>query len=532
MRRAPCRPTYGLAHAALAAIVAAALLCATAAPARAQSLADFEKKVTLHRLANGWTFLIVERPVAPVFSFATYADVGSAQEVLGITGIAHMFEHMAFKGTEKIGTKNYGAEKVALDKIEAAYKAYDAERRKKNADPARVKDLEKAWKDAQEAAEPYIAKSEFDDIIDREGGVGLNAGTSNDQTVYFYSLPSNKLELWAYLESERFGTPVFRQIYKERDVIKEERRMRTESSPMGRLMEQFLATAFIAHPYKMPVVGYMSDLDSFTMTDAYAFFHKYYVPSNLYTAIVGDVKASEVIPILETYFGRIPKGDPPPPLRTVEPEQNGEKIVKIADPGQPMYGEGYHRPSGTDLDAEAYDALAAILGGSGGFGPMGGGGGNRTSRLYRSLVRDKQIAANVNVFASFPGDKYPTLMVVFAVPAKGHTIEEVRDGIRAELDKIKTQEVGDDELNRVKAKAKADLVRSLASNNGLAFALSASEARFGDWREVFKSVDKIDRLTRADIMRVAKATFKDTNRTVGYIETTGTATPKPAPAGE
>src|SRR5262245_9241295 len=238
-----------------ATLAVAVILCAAGSPASAQSVQEFEKKVTRHRLANGWTFVIVERPVAPVFSFATYADVGATQEVPGITGIAHMFEHMAFKGSRQIGTKDYAAEKVAMDKIESAYRAFDDERRKKGADPERVKSLEKAWKDAQEAAEQYVVKNEFDDIIDREGGVGLNAGTSSDQTIYFYSMPSNKLELWAYLESERFRDPIFRQFYKERDVVKEERRMRTESTPSGRLIEQFLAAAFTAHPYGMPVVG-------------------------------------------------------------------------------------------------------------------------------------------------------------------------------------------------------------------------------------------------------------------------------------
>jgi predicted Zn-dependent peptidase len=324
---------------------------------------------------------------------------------------------------------------------------------------------------------------------------------------------------------------VFRQFYKERDVVKEERRMRTESTPSGRLIEQFLAAAFTAHPYGMPAVGYMSDLDSFSMTDAQAFYRKYYVPSNLYTSIVGDVKAAEVIPILEKYFGGIPKGDPPPPVRTLEPEQTGERVVKINDPGQPLYLEGYHRPSGNDPDRESYIALASVLGGGGGgFG--GGGGGNRTARLYRSLVRDKQLAAVATVFDTFPGDKYPNLMVVLAVPGKGHTVDEVRDAVRAELKRIASEEIGDDELARVKAKAKADLVRSFQGNSGLAFGISIAQARYGDWRELFRTVERLDKVTKADVLRVARATFKDTNRTVGYIETTPASAPKPAPSGE
>src|SRR5262252_8658263 len=259
------RPGAGL---ALAILMAAA----TALPARAQSLTDFEKKVTVKTLPNGWTFVICQRPEAPVFSFATHVNVGSVQEVDGITGIAHMFEHMAFKGTTTIGTTDYAAEKKALEKVDQAYDAYDAARRARTPDAAKVDAALKAFKDAQEEADKFIKKNEFGEIIDREGGVGLNAGTGADSTVYVYSLPSNKFELWAYLESERFIHPVFREFYKERDVVKEERRLRTESQPIGRLIEQFGLVAFAASPYHHPVVGYMSDLDSFTRADAEKFY--------------------------------------------------------------------------------------------------------------------------------------------------------------------------------------------------------------------------------------------------------------------
>jgi len=418
-----------------------------------------------------------------------------------------MFEHMAFKGTPNIGTNNYEQEKVALDKIDKAYAAYDAERRKPGADAEKLKALEKAWKDAQEEADKYIVKNEFDEIVDREGGVGLNAGTGADSTVYFYSLPSNKTELWAYLESERFMHPVFREFYKERDVVKEERRLRTESQPFGRLFEQFVSTAFMAHPYHQPVVGYMSDLNSFSREDAEAFYKKYYIPSNLVTAVVGDVKAADLIPVLDKYFGRIPKGDPPPPLRTVEPPQTAEKVVKLSDPAQPLYMEGYHKGSATDPDDSIYDAISDVL------------SNGRTSRLYRSLVRDKQIAVTAQVISGFPGNKYPNLFVVFAVPSRGHGNDEVREAIRAELNRLKTDDITDEELAMVKTRTKASVIRSLSSNNGIATNLAEYQTAYGDWRELFRSVEKIEKVTKADIRRVAAKTFVDTNRTVGMIET-------------
>ena len=500
-----------------ACLVAVALLCAIG-PAIAQDIPDLEQKVTVHKLANGWTFIIYERPVAPVFSFATQVNVGSAQEVPGITGIAHMFEHMAFKGTPHIGTNDYADEKVALARVDEAYAAYDKARREPDADPKKVEALEKAWKGAQEAADKYVVKNEFGDIIDRSGGVALNAGTGADSTVYFYSLPSNKTELWAYLESERFLHPVFREFYKERDVVKEERRLRTESQPIGRLLEQFLATAYVAHPYKHPTVGYMSDLDSFSREDAEAFYKKYYVPSNMVTAVVGDVKAKDLIPILDEYFGRIPKGDPPPPLRTVEPPQIAEKIVRMPDPSQPIYAEAYHKGAITDPDEPVYDAISDIL------------SNGRTSRLYRSLVRDKEIAVNVGAFAGLPGEKYPSLYLVYAVPARGHSNEEVRDAIHAELERLKNEDITDEELAMVKTRAKADLIRGMDSNLGLANNLAEYQTFFGDWKALFESTARIDKVTKADIRRVAARTFIETNRTVGMIETAA-ATPASDEAG-
>ncbi|MCU1245670.1 MAG: peptidase M16-like protein, partial [Acidobacteria bacterium] len=246
-------------------LLPAVVLVMIAVTLQAQDLASYEKRTTVKKLDNGLTLIVMERPEAPVFSFATQVNVGSAQEVPGITGLAHMFEHMAFKGTDKIGTSNYEGEKAALAKVEESYAAYDAERRKPvGSDPVRVKELETAWKDSMDAANKFVVPNEFSKIIDRAGATGVNAGTASDETVYFYSMPSNQVELWAYLESERFLHPVFREFYKERDVVFEERRMRTESSPQGRLIEQFLAEAFTAHPYGFPTVGWPSDLHSFS----------------------------------------------------------------------------------------------------------------------------------------------------------------------------------------------------------------------------------------------------------------------------
>ncbi len=487
-------------------IVALACVVAVAAlPVAAQDIEAFEKNLTEVTLDNGLRVLVYERPTAPVVSFFTLVDVGAAQEVPGITGIAHMFEHMAFKGTTKIGTTDYKAEKKAMDAVDKAYRAYDKERRKPGgADPEKLEQLEKAWMDAQKAAAEYVVQNEFVSIVDRAGGVGLNAFTSADQTGYMFSLPANKVELWAYLESERFLDPVLREFYKERDVVQEENR-RQDSQPTGRLMQQAMGAAFIAHPYGQGIGGHMSDLESFSREDALAFYKKHYVPANMIVAIVGDVKADEVVPIVTRYFGRIPRGTKPDPLRTVEPEQIVERVIKMPDKSQPMYVEGYHKPEATHPDDAVYDVLNDIL------------SAGRTSRLYRRLVRDDKTAAAAFAFAGFPGNKYPNMMLFMAIPTQDSSNEIVQAAIQEELERIKTEPVSDEELQRAKTRAKAGLVRGLQSNFGIAAQLATYEVLYGDWRELFRSVERIDKVTKEDLMRVANDTFKPTNRTIAMI---------------
>ncbi|MGA8491195.1 MAG: pitrilysin family protein [Terriglobales bacterium] len=479
-----------------------------AALADAQDLASFEKRTTVKTLANGLTVVICERPEAPVFSFFTHVDAGSVQDPLGETGLAHMFEHMAFKGTDKIGTTDYAGEKVALEKVEQDYAAYIAERDKPvGRDEQKVKELQKAWMDATTEANKYVKPNEFPQIVEMNGGEDLNANTNDDETNYFYSFPENRLELWAYLESERFLHPVMREFYKERNVVIEERRMRVDSNPIGRLLEQFTTAAFQAHEYHRPTIGWMSDLNTFSATDAKKFFDKYYIPSNMVVAVVGDVKASETLPIVEKYFGRIPSRPKPDERTTTEPPQNAERRVILQDVSQPLYLEGYHRPDYRSPDDAVYDAIADLM------------SDGRTSRLYRALVRDKKIASDSAGFTGLPGNKYPHLFAFYAFPLPGHKPEEMADAIHVEIEKLKNEDVTDEELKMIKTRAKANLIRSLGSNDGLANNLAIYQARYDDWRELFRSVDRIDKVSKADIRRVAKQTFVPTNRTVGIIET-------------
>jgi len=479
-----------------------------AALAAAQDIASFEKRITVKKLDNGLTVVICERPEAPVFSFYTHVDAGSVQDPLGETGMAHMFEHMAFKGTDKIGTKNYPAEKAALERVEKAYAAYIEERDKRvGRDEEKLKQLEKAWQDSTKDATQYVIPNQFGEIVERNGGEDMNASTNEDETNYFYSFPENRLELWAYLESERFMHPVMREFYKERNVVIEERRMRTDSNPIGRLLEQFQTAAFQAHPYHRPTIGWMSDLNSFSATDAQKFFDRYYIPSNMVVTVVGDVKAAETMALIEKYFGRIASHEQPDERTTTEPPQNSERRVVLQDMSQPIYLEGYHRPDYRNPDDAVYDAIADLM------------SEGRTSRLYRALVRDQRIASYSEGVAGLPGNKYPHLFAFLAVPLPGHKPDQMADAIHAEIERIKKEDISDEELKMIKTRAKANLIRGLGSNEGLAFQLGLSQARYGDWRELFRQVDRIDKVSKADIRRVANQTFVPTNRTVGIIET-------------
>jgi predicted Zn-dependent peptidase len=490
------------------ALVLAALVVAASSAITAQDLKSFEQKITTKVLPNGLTILICERPDAPVFSYSTFIDAGDVNDPSGQSGLAHMFEHLAFKGTSEIGTTDYAAEKVALAKVEAANAAYEAERLKPvGRDPKKLEELQKAFKEATDEAHKFVVPNQFTDIAQRNGAEGLNAETGLDNTMFFWSMPENRLELWAYMESGRLADPVPREFYKERDVVIEERRMRTDSNPEGRLFEQFVATAYVAHPYGRSGIGWPSEVSQINATEAMEFHKKYYVGANIVVAIVGDVKASEAMPMLEKYFSRVPGGPRPEEMTTVEPKQFAEKTVAIKDPSQPIYMEGYHRPDYRDPDDAVYDAISDIM------------SNGRVSRLYRSLVRDQQIAAEAEGVSPYPGDKYPSLFVFFAAPLPGHSSQEMATAIHKEIEKLKTTDVTDDELAMFKTRTKADLLRGLADNQGLANDLAEYQTRYGDWRELFLQLDKVDKVTKADIRRVANQVFVSSNRTEAWIET-------------
>jgi len=387
---------------------------------------------------------------------------------------------MAFKGTQSIGSKDWPEENKAIDQVEAVYDQLDAEQNKGvRSDPKRVAALKADLKAAEDKANSYVEPNLYPRIIEQNGGEGMNAGTSWDSTEYYYSLPSNRLELWFLLESQRFIQPVFREFYKERDVVMEEYRMRVESEPQGKLMQAFLATAFSAFPYRVLGTGWPSDVAHLRRSDAWRFFHEYYVPGNITLGIVGDVDPREARRLAEKYFAPMPAHPLPPLLHTVEPPQDGPKQVEVESPSQPLVFLGYKRPDEYSQEDPVFDVISGVL------------SSGRTGLLYKDLVRDKQIALAAEADDTFPGGKYPNLFVFLLAPAAGHTTAENEKEFYEVLERFKAEKVDAVTLARVKTKTRANLIRQLDSNPGLAKLLTTYYAIYGDWRKLFTSLDEL-----------------------------------------
>ncbi len=474
--------------------------------ASAQNVADLEKRITEFDLPNGLHFIVLERHTAPVFAGLSFVNAGAANDPAGKAGIAHMFEHMAFKGTPSIGSKNYAAEKLALDALEKTYDQLEEERRKgPRADQAKITKLEAGLKGDIDKTFGLVDQDAFTRMVEENGAVGLNAGTSMDSTTYFMSLPANRLEMWFMLESDRFITPVFREFYKERGVVRNEYAMRIESDPQGQLVTALMNTAFADSPYHIGYAGIPSDIDNLRVGDALAFRKTYYVPSNITIVVAGDVDPKEVRALATKYFGPMPAGPLPPPIITKEQEQRGEKRVAIETDAQPMLAIGYKRPDALHADDPVFDIISGIL------------SQGRTGRLYKDLVEDKKLALGAAAYATFPGGKQDNIYIVFAVPNSGKTIDELEKATYDILEKLKKEPVDDATLKRVKINVRAGLIRGLNSNIGMANALAAAHVGYGSWKKLYSQLDELEKITAADVQRVAKTYFTAKGRTVAYM---------------
>jgi len=456
-------------------------------------------------LENGMHFLLLPRPESPTVSFVVHVPVGSVNEALGETGMAHFLEHLLFKGSTTVGTRDLEGELrlfEAMDLLDDSLRA--ARARLPRADEAEVARLREQIRLLEEEARALTVPNEFDQILSRNGARGLNATTSFEATQYYVNLPSNRTKLWFVLEADRMRNPVFRDFYAERDVIAEERRSRIETSPGGLLYETFLATAFHAHPYGVPPIGYMDDILTHSRPALERYYQTHYGPNNSYVAIVGDFDPDSAAVWAEQYFGPLERRAPSPPLRVREPEQRGERRLELLYDAEPQLLLGWKVSSGLDDDAFALGMLANVL--------VGG----RDSRLYRRLIRDDRIATSVTAGSGL-AMLYPGLFTIHAIPRSPHTAEEVESAILEELERLRSDPPTPTELERVRTQLAASEVRRLTSAQGLAFQLVTSQAIWGDWRETFRLQERMQSVGAEEILEVLDRYFVREGRTVGIL---------------
>jgi predicted Zn-dependent peptidase len=470
---------------------------------------DLGNQVIKTKLKNGLTILMLERHLSPTVSLYIRHRIGAVDEQKGKSGAAHLLEHMMFKGTTTIGTKNFAAEKKILDAIEKTGAALDQEKRKgPKADSKLIAKLSGRLKELQEQNKKYFIPNEIDRLYTENGGLDMNASTGQDVTTYQVSLPVNKIELWARIESDRLLNPVFREFYTERDVVMEERRQRVESDPDGKLYEQFISAAYKTHPYGRPILGWEEDLKNLSPDSVKEVFERYQAPESIVISVVGDIKPQETLKLIEKYFGRIPASREKKNVISAEPSQTEERRVEVSFDANPMMIIGFHKPNAPAYDDYIFDVLETIL------------SKGRTSRLYNKLVTEQQIAKSVSVSNGVPATRYPNLFTISAQPRHPHTNTELEEMILREIEKIKTQPVTDEELIKAKNNIKMDYIKNLDSNSEIASILSYFEVLLGDYRYFADYLKNIDKVTAEDIRKAAEVYLNKNNRTIAVLNKT------------
>lgn len=465
--------------------------------AQAATLADKVSELTLD---NGLKVLLVERPGSPTLAAYLTIGVGSVHETSATRGAAHLLEHMLFKGTQTLGTTDYAAEQPLLEQIAEVGGRIDAIKH----DPARQEELERLrarLSELQQQHKQYLVKDEFSRIYAANGGVGYNAFTSKDLTTYLISLPNNKLELWAMIESDRMKNAVLREFYTEREVIHEERRRSYESSPGGLLYETLLASAYKVHPYRDPIIGWHSDIANLTLVETRQFLERYYAPINTVITLVGDFDRQQAEQLIRRYFGAIPPGTPVPPVIAEEPQQQGEKRVFVAFDAEPALAIAFHKPTLPAREDYVFDLLDLVL------------SGGRTSRLYQALVVEQQLATSVSTYGA-PGARYPNLFVISATPRHPHSAAELEAAIYRELQRLLDQPVTDAELQQALNRLRTDHLRGLQSNGGLARTLSYYQSVAGDWRYLAEYDAVVSTIRAAEVTELVRRYLTANNRTV------------------
>ncbi|MFP4497617.1 MAG: M16 family metallopeptidase [Vulcanimicrobiota bacterium] len=463
---------------------------------------NYLPEVNIRKLDNGLTVMVVEDHSSPTVACYRYHKVGSINEWPGVTGAAHLLEHMMFKGTKKIGTWNYEAEVPIMNKIDSLVEQINVELAKgltdyQKMDEEKVKSLWAQIRELQTEQKKYIRKNEIDYIYKSLGGRGLNASTSFDRTDYYILLPSNKVEVWGMIESDRMRSPVFREFYSERDVVKEESRM-YNNTPYGQIFRTIIENMYVTLPYGHEIIGWMSDLNTIQRKEIEEFFRKFYAPNNTVLVLVGDITKDEGFELVAKHFSDIPSQPAPDPVFSQEPLQKGERRVEVNFDSNPIMAIGFHGPRPGNPDQYAMEILGEIL------------SSGRTSRLHKNLI-ETNIA-----FVADAGQwtlAYVNPFIFWVAPKKPYTMDQLEEALYKEIDKLKTEPVTDEELQRAKNKLAFSYYSKVKSPMYLAEELARAHVWTGNWKNMDERAH-YDKVTADDVMRVANKYLVKSNRTV------------------
>ena len=468
----------------------------------AQVLTGVQLPVVEHELANGMRWLVLPRAGPPTVSFIVKYGVGAVNEVRGQTGMAHLLEHLLFKGTETLGTRDATAEHalfVVMDALQDSILALEA-----RGDTAAIPEIRERIDSLENEAGAHVLPNEFERVLSTNGARSINATTDWESTTYSVELPANRAQLWFVLESDRMANPVFREFYAERDIVAEERRLRVETNPGGLLFEAHMAAAFTTHPYGQPVVGYMADIQRLRRPDVEAYFRRYYGPSNAVVTVVGDVDPDQILAWAEEYFGDLPASETPAPVLLREPTQTEERRVQVTFDAEPQVRIGWPVVETSHPDAPALTILSWLL------------TGGRTSRLYRRLVIEDRVATAI-YSSTGPGIQFPAIFTIDATPRFPNSTDDVEAAVYAELDSLRRTPPSEREMQRIQNQLEAGEFRRLTSNLGLALQLAGSASAFGDWRTTFSFTDRLAAVRPEDVLRVAQRFFNRERRTVATL---------------
>ncbi|MDF3820228.1 pitrilysin family protein [Leptospira sp. 96542] len=483
------------------------------------SLNQFQQKIRKLQLDNGLTVIMMNRGSSPTVALYIKFLVGAVDETPEEAGTAHLLEHMLFKGTNTVGTNDFAREEKYQKQIEVWGSELDNLRLKERSFQIRggevpksvteeIKTLERRLQNLIKLQDQFIVKNEDSFIYEQNGEVGFNAYTSQDVTNYQIQLPNNRIEIWAKIESDRLKNPVLREYYTERDVVIEERRMRTDDNGAGVLRERFFSIAYESHPYRKPVIGYSSNIPFLKIEETKTFFKKNYTPDRMVISIVGQFDFDETEKIIRKYFSDLKPGKPKSDYKIEEKQYLGEKRFKVLHPSSSQMMMGWLKPPFPHKDNASFDVLSTIL-------TQG-----TSSRLYKRLVLEEKLALSVGAANGYPGERYQNYFVFFIKPKENVKPEQIESVVWGELLKLKREGVSQTELEKIKNQMIADFTKTMDNNANIADILSYYQLLYGDWSQLFRQYTNILNTNTNDLKNLVTTYLSKDRVVVGVLEDT------------